>query len=71
MRLNKEDWNQLDDLLTKMGFGSYYDCVEVLKNIILDLDEKVYDKLVEKNESDIHVLIMLISHITGKLKNEN
>lgn len=31
MRLTKEDWNQLDELLGKHGFGGYYDLVECLK----------------------------------------
>ena len=31
MYLNKKDWNQLDDLLGKHGFGGYYDLVESLK----------------------------------------
>lgn len=28
--LTREEWNQLDDLLGKHGFGGYYDLVECL-----------------------------------------
>lgn len=31
-RLSREDWNKLDDLLGKHGFGGYYDLVETLKD---------------------------------------
>ena len=31
MRLNKEDWEKLDELLGKHGFGGYYDMLEALK----------------------------------------
>lgn len=36
-RLSKDDWNQLDDLLGKHGFGGYYDLVECLKLVGGDL----------------------------------
>lgn len=32
-RLSREDWNLLDKLLGKHGWGGYYDLVEVLKNV--------------------------------------
>lgn len=47
VRLSRDDWNLLDDLLGKHGWGGYYDLVEVLKgvggqlginNLGLDLD---------------------------------
>lgn len=64
MKLNKEDWKKLDELLTKIGFGGYYDLVECLKMILRDFpykNEKFY-KLVEK-ENNIHVLVNLILEI--------
>ncbi|MDH5203276.1 MAG: hypothetical protein OEW69_08465 [Nitrospirota bacterium] len=30
-RLTKEEWKKLDELLSKHGFGGYYDLVECLK----------------------------------------
>lgn len=32
-RLSKKDWNKLDELLSKHGFGGYYDLIECLKDI--------------------------------------
>ena len=37
MRLSKEDWDKLDTLLGKHGFGGYYDLVESLKMVAGDL----------------------------------
>jgi len=36
-RLSREDWNLLDDLLGRHGFGGYYDLVECLKMVAGDL----------------------------------
>ena len=36
-RLSKEDWNKLDDLLGKHGFGGYYDLIECLKMTLVEL----------------------------------
>jgi len=35
--LSSEDWNKLDDLLGKHGFGGYYDLIESLKISLGDL----------------------------------
>ncbi|MCK4349145.1 MAG: hypothetical protein KAW47_11075, partial [Thermoplasmatales archaeon] len=32
--MNREDWNKLDELLGKEGFGGYYDFLELLKSYI-------------------------------------
>ncbi len=37
MRLSKEDWDKLDTLLGKHGWGGYYDRVECLKMVAGDL----------------------------------
>lgn len=34
-RLSKEDWDILDDILGKHGFGGYYDLVESLKGVLV------------------------------------
>jgi len=36
-RLSREEWNQLDDLLGKHGYGGYYDLIEVLKMVLGNL----------------------------------
>ena len=37
MRLSREDWDKLDELLGKHGWGGYYDLVECLKIVAGDL----------------------------------
>lgn len=37
MKLSREDWDKLDDLLGKHGFGGYYDLVECLKMVLRKL----------------------------------
>ncbi len=32
--LSKEDWDHLDTLLGKHGFGGYYDLIECLKTVL-------------------------------------
>jgi len=62
-KLTKQEWEQLDVILTKLGFGSFYDCVEVLKQMIANLNPTIY-KIVEKEkETNLHVLIMLIAKL--------
>jgi len=65
MRLNKEDFNKLDELIRKIGFGSYYDLIECLKMILDNMHLNVLkDKPILngkiKEEIDLHVLINLI-----------
>lgn len=36
-RLSRKDWDLLDDLLGRHGFGGYYDLVECLKMVAGDL----------------------------------
>lgn len=33
-RLSQNDWDKLDELLGKHGFGGYYDLVECLKGVL-------------------------------------
>jgi len=71
MRLSKEDWNKLDDLLGKMGFGGYYDLLEVLKIGAFRLcDDKFKDgekrekyKQTIRGETDLIFLVVLINHL--------
>lgn len=64
MKLNKEDFNVLDRLLTKMGFGSYYDCIQLLKDIIYKIRPKLQCKL--EKETDLYILIMLLARLPIK-----
>ena len=36
-RLSKEDWDKLDTLLGKHGYGGYYDLIEILKTVLSEL----------------------------------
>jgi len=67
MKLPKDQWNQLDKLLGKIGFGGYYDCIEVLRSIAIKLSDKNED-LIEKirEEDDLLVLILVISKLSGR-----
>ena len=67
-RLSYQEWEQLDTLLSKHGFGGYYDMLECLKMIIKDL-EKVTDKKVNepKNIHDAVTLIMGLATIARRV----
>ena len=68
MKLSKEDFNKIDELLVKIGFGSYYDCIELLKNAIYNLEpESIY---VLKQETDLLKIVVLINRLTKKIKRE-
>lgn len=68
MKLAKKDFDILDKLLMKIGFGSYYDCIEMLKGIIYNIEPKLECKL--EKETDLLKLINLISKLSYKLKKE-
>jgi len=76
MRLSKEDWNKLDDLLGKMGFGGYYDLLEVLKESafrlckdkIEDEEKKEMWKATIREEKDLCTLVSLIGFLIFKVK---
>lgn len=71
MRLSKEDWDKLDDLLGKIGFGGYYDLLEVLKMGAYRLckdkieDEKkrrIFEETI-RNEGDLESLVLLMNFL--------
>ena len=66
MKLNKTDFDLLDNLLSKVGFGSYYDCIQILRDIAYNIQPKLQCKL--EKETDLFVLIKLISKLTYILK---
>lgn len=57
-KLSKEDWNQLDDLLAKHGFGGYYDLVECLKMVLSRMTAGHADSRMIKDLSTIVHLLM-------------
>lgn len=68
MKLNRTDFDLLDNLLSKIGFGSYYDCIQLLRDIIYDIEPKLQCKL--EKETDLFLLINLISRLAHTLKKE-
>ena len=62
MRLEKEDWDKLDDLLGKIGFGGYYDLIEVLRDIACNLKPDLSKKI--RKEGDLHTLVTLIYRLS-------
>ena len=62
MRLSKSDWNRLDELLGKVGFGGYYDLIEVLKDTARNLKPDLSDKI--RKEDDLHTLVTLIYRLS-------
>ncbi len=68
MKLNKTDFNTLDKLLVKIGFGSYYDLIQMLRDTIYNIQPKLQCKL--EKETDLLVLIKLLSKLSYKLKKD-
>jgi hypothetical protein len=66
MKLSKEDWTQLDLLLSKVGFGGYYDFVECLKIAITNLAPELSNDI--NKEPDIRVLMLLLIKVTKRGK---
>ena len=66
MKLEKEEWNQLDSLLGKLGFGGYYDLMELLRGIAYNLLERKNPSYEAKDalrigmEKDMPTLVALI-----------
>jgi len=72
-KLTKEEWSQLDLLLSKIGFGGYYDVMEVLRMSASNLakrmleteeDRQKWKKTIE-GEKDLRTLILLISYLSN------
>lgn len=66
MKLNREDWNQLDTLLYKVGFGGYYDLMECLRLIVSKLEPRLTEEV--ENEKDLHTLVLLILRLSGDIR---
>ena len=72
MKLNKQDFDVLDGLLSKIGFGSYYDCIQVLRDIIYKIayNFKPETRNNLENETDLYKIISLINRIASKNKRD-
>jgi hypothetical protein len=64
MKLSKEDWTQLDLLLSKVGFGGYYDFVECLRMAITNLAPELSNVI--KKEADIQMLVTLLLKVSTR-----
>lgn len=64
--LSKEDWEQLDSLLSKVGFGGYYDLTQLLKMTISNLDPSI---LSNKLYDDLFELVTLLYKLSAIRKN--
>ena len=68
--LSKEDWDTLDDLLGKHGFGGYYDLLECLKGSVQNL-LKALDRDKEKlpEIKNLPTAVLVINSLSLQLKN--
>jgi hypothetical protein len=66
MMLNKQDWETLNNLLQKIGFGSYHDCIQVLKDTIYNLKPELQCKL--EKETNLHHIVILLYKLSNKIK---
>ncbi len=66
--LSKEDWNTLDNLLSKMGFGGYYDLVKCIKMSIANVNGQAGKAT--QDEKDLFVLIQVLSYICSRSKQQ-
>ena len=69
-QLSKEEWTLLDKLLSKLGFGGYYDLVECIKQAIFDINSKT-NMFIKKNvreNTNLVVLVKILNRNAQKLK---
>ena len=71
MKLTKEEWEHLDSLLGKLGFGGYYDLMELLRQTASNLTERFLPseeqpKMNEQimNEKDLKTLVTLVNYLS-------
>ncbi|MFA5307117.1 MAG: hypothetical protein WC365_06750 [Candidatus Babeliales bacterium] len=67
-KLNKEDWEKIDELLGKIGFGGYYDFIELLKMSIINIKPVVADMI--HNETDLQQLMVILYNSTKGVKDK-
>lgn len=62
--MNKEDWNKLDALLGKHGFGGYYDLVECLKIVLGRVGKGKLKDDWENKTKDLYAVVHLLLNVT-------
>jgi hypothetical protein len=67
-KLSKEDWQQLDILLGKAGFGGYYDLIECLRMAALNLTIIDDIKTVISTEKDLQKMTQLLIMLSKNSK---
>lgn len=63
-RLERSEWDMLDALLAKHGFGGYYDLVESLKLIAGRVGKKQLKKGWNSVKLDLPTVVQLLLSIT-------
>lgn len=73
-RIPRSEWIQLDDLLHKVGFGGYYDLMEVLKItaknllVIFESHQKYADLLaLVEEEDDLEAIVLFIERLSSEV----
>jgi len=71
MKLQKDEWEKLDELLFKIGFGGYYDLLAVLREVAFNLSERLIKseeaekwKATIKEEKDLKTMVILINYLS-------
>ena len=64
MRLSKDDWNKLDDLLSKHGFGGYYDLVECLKTVMRRIGDRKLKEGWDQEVKDLPGVVRLLLEVS-------
>ena len=63
--LTKEEWKQLDNLLSKHGFGGYYDLVECLKMVLSRFTDKDVNFI-----RDLPTVVQALLFLTSKKRKQ-
>ncbi|MDH5441530.1 MAG: hypothetical protein OEZ48_00215 [Candidatus Bathyarchaeota archaeon] len=64
MRLSKDDWNKLNDLLSKHGFGGYYDLVECLKTVLRRIGDRKLKEGWDQEVKDLPGVVRLLLEVS-------
>ena len=60
MKLPRDEWKKLDDLLTKVGFGGYYDLLECLRDVGRRFNRKLEASEDWSKEDDLHTMVKVL-----------
>ena len=62
--LSREEWDRLNELLGKHGFGGYYDLVESLKTVLKRVGKGKLKKNWEIEIKDLPSIVRLLMEVT-------